>query len=148
MSDIFAKSKIETAINPPVTEPDHPRGLESARQIADAIKHALKAAAEAERERLSGRVENATALAAVSLGNGNDEYLEREMLDMLHLNRFDAEIRDGNKQLIWIERSIAHYTLLKERCWPDLPSSARRMATCCCKGRAIFAGCAYRISPT
>jgi hypothetical protein len=112
MFDIFAKSKIETAVNLPVTEPDHSPGLENAWRIADAIEHALRTA-EAERERLAGRVENATAWAAVSLGNGNDEYLEREMLDTLHLNRFDTEIRDGNKQVIWLERSITQYRLLK-----------------------------------
>jgi hypothetical protein len=112
MFDIFTKSKIEPAIKGPVSEFDRLASLENAWRIAHAIDDAL-GYAEAERERLAGRVENATAWAAVSLGNGNDEYLEREMLDTLHLNRFDTEIRDGNKQVMWIERSIAHYTLLK-----------------------------------
>jgi hypothetical protein len=125
MFDIFTKSKIEPAIATPVSEPDQPRGMEGAWRIAHAIDHALRAA-EAERERLAGQVEDATAWAAVSLGNGNDEYLERELLDTLHLNRFDSEIRDGNKQVIRLERSIAHYKQLKATLLAQFPELARK----------------------
>ncbi len=60
------------------------------RRIADAIGDALKSD-EAEERALTSRIANATAAAAVSVGNGSDEYLEREPLDTFHLNLFDSE---------------------------------------------------------
>jgi hypothetical protein len=110
--DIFHKSKIEPTIEPPVSERVHAPGLEGALRIAHAINDALKDA-DAKREVLAKEIEDATAWAAVTLGNGNDEYLEREMLDTLHLNRFDAQIREGTRHVVRLERSIAHYKLLK-----------------------------------
>lgn len=125
MFDIFTKSMVETAVKPQVAKSNWPPGLEGAWRIAHAIDRALSAA-EAERHRLAGRVEDATAWAAVSLGNGNDEYLEREMLDTLHLNRFDTQIRDGNKEVIRLERSIAHYKLLKATLLAGFPELSKK----------------------
>jgi hypothetical protein len=127
MFDIFTKSKIEPAIKTPVPEFDQPPGLEGAWRIAHAIDQALEAA-ELEREILAGRVENATAWAAVSLGNGNDEYLEREQLDTLHLNRFDTQIRDGNRLVVRLERNIAHYKRLKATLLAGFPELSRKDA--------------------
>lgn len=112
MLDKFTKSKIEPPLKAQAPGPDPLPGLEDAWRIAHAIDNALKAA-EVEKKALSNRVEDATAWAAVSLGNGNDEYLEREKLDTLHLNRFDAQIRDGQKYVVRLDRNIGSLKLLR-----------------------------------
>jgi hypothetical protein len=47
------------------------------------------------------------------LGDGNEEYLERENLDTIHLNLFDDEIRDRNEHLVHVDRNIEQYKFLK-----------------------------------
>src|SRR5436190_24051945 len=66
--------------------------------IATAIEAALQAA-EKEQAGLSRRVDDVLARAAVTLGNGTDEYLEREALDNHHQDLFDAEILNGQRRL-------------------------------------------------
>ncbi len=112
MLDMFTKSKVEPDLKRHTPQLDQPHGLEDAWRIAHAIDSALKVA-ESEREALTGRIEDATAWAAVSLGNGNDEYLERESLDTLHLDRFDAQIRNGNKYVVRLDRNIEHFKSLR-----------------------------------
>jgi hypothetical protein len=129
MFDIFTKSKVEPTKNASATLMDRSIALEDAWRIAHAIDRALKTA-ETERKELASRIEDAAAWAAVSVGNGNDEYLERELLDTVHLNHFDDEIRGGNKQASRLDQNIACYKLLKttilagfpELCKNELPS--------------------------
>src|ERR1700759_5263502 len=59
--------------------------------ILTAIEDALNAA-EMEPRGLCRRGEEVLARAAVTLGNGTDEYLEREALDSHHQDLFGAEI--------------------------------------------------------
>jgi hypothetical protein len=80
--------------------------------IMVAIEDALHAA-EREQSGLNRRVEDVLARAAVTLGNGNDEYLEREALDSHHQDLFDKEIQNGQRRLKELGSSIAHYKLLK-----------------------------------
>lgn len=127
MLDIFTKPRIEPARKTLKPQLNHPPGLESAWRIAHAIDDALKAA-ETESRALASRVEDATAWAAVSLGNGNDEYLEREQLDTLHLNRFDAAIREGNKYVVRLDQNIGHFRLLKVALLMAFPEIARSSA--------------------
>lgn len=110
---MFTKSRIEPPAKTRAPRLDQPPGLEDAWRIAHAINDALKVA-EAERKALIGQVKDATAWAAVTLGNGNEEYLERESLDTIHLDRFDAQIRDGHKYVIRLDQNIQHFMSLKD----------------------------------
>ena len=113
MFDIFSKSKVGQADKYGYCpKRDRAGGMDDAWRISHAIDRALRTA-ESEKNDLADRIENATAWAAVSLGNGNDEYLERETLDTQHLNLFDNEIRLGTKRTSRLDQDIACYRLLK-----------------------------------
>ncbi|MCG2643777.1 MULTISPECIES: hypothetical protein [Bradyrhizobium] len=80
--------------------------------IMTAIDGALQAA-ETEQAGLSSRVEDALARAAVTFGNGDDEYLEREALDNHHQDLFAAEISNGQRRLKELAASVAHLKFVK-----------------------------------
>jgi hypothetical protein len=80
--------------------------------ILAAIENALHAA-EQEQSGLSGRVEDVLARAAVTLGNGTDEYLEREALDSHHQDLFSTEISNGQRRLKELATTITHFKFLK-----------------------------------
>jgi hypothetical protein len=80
--------------------------------IMDAIETALDAA-EREQSGLNRRVEDVLARAAVTFGNGDDEYLERDALDNHHQDLFDKEIQNGQRRLKDLNSSIAHFKFLK-----------------------------------
>jgi hypothetical protein len=80
--------------------------------ILQAVENALD---EAQREQsgLSRRVEDVLARAAVTLGNGTDEYLEREALDSHHQDLFSSEISNGQRRLRELADTISHFKFLK-----------------------------------
>lgn len=80
--------------------------------IMVAIEDALHAA-EREQSGLNHRVEDVLARAAVTIGNGDDEYLDREALDNHHQDLFDKEILNGQRRLKELSASIAHFKFLK-----------------------------------
>jgi hypothetical protein len=80
--------------------------------ILEGIENALHAA-EREQSGLSRRVEDVLARAAVTLGNGTDEYLEREPLDSHHQDLFGSEISNGQRRLKELATSITHFKFLK-----------------------------------
>ncbi|NEU98350.1 hypothetical protein [Bradyrhizobium uaiense] len=80
--------------------------------IMAAIEAALQAA-ESEQSGLGRRVDDVLARAAVTLGNGTDEYLEREALDNHHQDLFDAEISNGQRRLKELATEIAHFKFMK-----------------------------------
>ena len=80
--------------------------------IMAAIEAALQAA-ESEQSGLGRRVDDVLARAAVTLGNGIDEYLEREALDNYHQDLFDAEISNGQRRLKELATEIAHFKFMK-----------------------------------
>jgi HD superfamily phosphodiesterase len=80
--------------------------------IVAAIDAALEAA-ESEQAGLSRRVEDVLARAAVTLGNGTDEYLEREALDNYHHDLFDKEILNGQRRLKELATEISHFKFMK-----------------------------------
>ena len=82
------------------------------RSIVAAIEDALRAA-ESEQAGLSRRVEDVLARAAVTFGNGTDEYLEREPLNNHHQDLFGAEISNGQRRLKELSASIAHFKFMK-----------------------------------
>jgi hypothetical protein len=80
--------------------------------ILEAIENALSAA-EQERSGLTRRVEDALARAAVTIGNGTDEYLERDALDSHHQDLFSTEISNGQRRLEELATEITHFKFLK-----------------------------------
>jgi hypothetical protein len=80
--------------------------------ILEAIEHALHGA-EQEQSGLNRRVEDMLARAAVTLGNGTDEYLEREALDSHHQDLFGTEIANGQRRLKELATAITHFKFLK-----------------------------------
>lgn len=70
-------------------------------------------AAEAEQSGLSRRVDDFLARAAVTFGNGTDEYLTREPLDSLHQDLFDNEISAGQRRLQELVIAISHFKFLR-----------------------------------
>jgi hypothetical protein len=80
--------------------------------IISAIEAALNAA-ENEHSGLKRRVEDVLARAAVTVGNGTDEYLEREPLDSHHQDLFGTEISNGQRRLKELATEITHFKLLK-----------------------------------
>ena len=80
--------------------------------ILASIEAALHAA-ENEQAGLSLRVDDVLARAAVTIGNGTDEYLEREALDIYHQDLFTAEIANGQRRLKELAETIAHFKSMK-----------------------------------
>jgi hypothetical protein len=80
--------------------------------ILEAIENALHAA-EQEQAGLNRRVEDVLARAAVTFGNGTDEYLEREALDNHHQDLFSAEISNGQRRIKELATEITHFKFLK-----------------------------------
>lgn len=102
----------ETAFRARSLERDTQTDLVRIEAIMAAIEDALDAA-EREQAGLSRRVEDVLARAAVTFGNGDDEYLEREPLDNHHQDLFDSEMLNGHRRLKELSASIAHFKFLK-----------------------------------
>jgi hypothetical protein len=97
------------------------------RSILEAIENAALHAAEQEQLGLNRRVEDVRARAAVTLGNGTDEYLEREALDSHHQDLFSTEISNGQRRLKELATTITHFKFLKAAMlsrFPDYRPSA------------------------
>jgi hypothetical protein len=93
--------------------------------VAVAIENAI-ASAEAERLGLDKRISDVLARAALTLGNGTDEYLERELIDSELQDAFDVEIKNGQRRLAELESQIGHLRFLKTAIitrFPDLKST-------------------------
>lgn len=80
--------------------------------VLGALDVALRAA-EQEQSGLSRRVDDVLARAAVTFGNGSDEYLERDPLDSHHQTLFSHEIANGQRRLEELVTTIAHFRFLK-----------------------------------
>ncbi len=110
------------------------RDAETDRERLDAVMGALDQAlsnAEAEQAGLTKRVDDVLARAAVTIGNGDDEYLTRESLDSHHLDLFETEIQNGQRRLRELKGSIAQFKAVKETFlakFPDYNVSLSRRA--------------------
>ncbi len=82
------------------------------KSILGAVQDALLSA-EREQTGLNRRVEDVLARAAVTIGNGADEYLEREPLDSHHQDLLGTEIANGQRRLKELATSIKHFKFLK-----------------------------------
>jgi len=106
------------------TETDQTR-LQS---VARAIEQALKSA-EAEHSGLKARIDDVLARAAITLGNGTDEYLTREPADIDLQNQFDRQIANGQLRLENLAQQIQAFAFLKvalQTRFPDFKSGSRQ----------------------
>jgi hypothetical protein len=108
------------------------RDAETDRERLDYVLSALDSAlsnAEAEQAGLTRRVDDVLARAAVTFGNGDDEYLTREKLDSDHLDLFETEISNGQRRLRDLAVSISHFKFLRTAMlsrFPDYKAPASR----------------------
>jgi len=96
--------------------------------ILRAIDDALTGA-EKEHAGLTRRVDDVLSRAAVTFGNGNDEYLTREQIDSDHLDLFENDISNGQRRLRELTDSIAHYKFLKAALLSRFPEHGSRRST-------------------
>lgn len=89
-------------------ETDHRRVA----SVMGALEVAIREAKD-EQSGLKHRVDDALARAAVTLGNGSDEYLEREPLDNRHQSLFSSQISNGERRLSELNGIISHLQFLK-----------------------------------
>ena len=80
--------------------------------IVTAIDNALQAAQD-EQSGLSRRVEDVLARASVTIGNGTDEYLDRDERDSHHQDLLGTEIMNGQRRLRELTSEIAHFKFMK-----------------------------------
>jgi hypothetical protein len=90
------------------SETDYSRVESVIRPIEEVMK-----AAEIEHAGLSMRMQDVLARAAISLGNGTDEYLYREPTDTYFQNLFDREILNGQRRLEELSHQIKNIKFLK-----------------------------------
>jgi hypothetical protein len=82
-------------------------------------------AAEQEQSGLSRRVEDVLARAAVTIGDGTDEYLERHALDNHHQDLFSIEISSGERRLRELATAITQFKFLKVAVLSRFPDFVR-----------------------
>ena len=80
--------------------------------VMTAIATALQSA-QSEHSGLNQRVEDVLARAAVTFGNGTDEYLERDPVDCHHQDLFTIEISNGQRRLQELTSTIGHLKFLR-----------------------------------
>jgi len=80
--------------------------------IAQSIEGAISAA-EAEWAGLNARINDVLARAAVTSGNGDDDYLTRDAVEKHHQQLFDAEIVNGQQRLATLAENIKHFKFLR-----------------------------------
>ena len=67
------------------------------------------------------------------MGNGADEYLERDALDSHHQDLFSTEISNGQRRLQQLETEITHFKFLRAAALsrfsdPGMRSQVRRVS--------------------
>jgi hypothetical protein len=97
----WANSVFKTRSTDRDSETDYSRIEPVFRSIVQALK-----AAEAEHFGLDNRMQDVLARASISLGNGSDEYLDRDPADTHLLNLFDGEILSGQRRLGELSQQI------------------------------------------
>jgi hypothetical protein len=112
MFQLFLRARIQNYFKARSNDRDAATDHSRLSAIAEALESAI-VTAEAERAGLDRRIEDVLARAAVTFGNGTDEYLERESLDSHHQDLFGIEIKNGQRRLADLASQITHLKFLK-----------------------------------
>jgi hypothetical protein len=81
-------------------------------QVIEAVERALNAS-KSERDGVGRRVSKALSGAAMFVGNGTDEYVEREIADTNLLREYEREIANGRRRLDHFDYAIGQFERLK-----------------------------------
>lgn len=111
---------------------DRDRQTDAARvaKVMEAIDEALSSS-QAERGGLDRRLNDVLARAAISGGNGDDEYLTRDTAAIDRLKAFDVEIKGAQQRLASLDHNIAQFEALKRDVasrfpeWSAMPKDSR-----------------------
>jgi hypothetical protein len=98
------------------TKTDYLRFEPVVRSIGQAFK-----SAQAEYFGLDNRMQEVLARASISLGNGSDEYFDREPADTHLLNLFDEEIFRGQRRLEELSQQIKKLKALEATLMAGFP---------------------------
>jgi hypothetical protein len=112
MFDFFLQTRLNSFFKARSANRDAETDYSRAELVFQSIEEALKAA-EVEHSGLNTRVEDVLARAAISLGNGTDEYLTRESVDTDIQNQFDREIANGQHRLEQLSHQIKAFKFLR-----------------------------------
>src|ERR1700728_4570821 len=104
----WANSVFKTRSTDRDSETDYSRIEPVFRSIVQALK-----AAEAEHSGLDNRMQDVLARASIALGNGGDEYLDRDPADTHRLNLFDGEISRGQRRLGELSQQVKNLKALE-----------------------------------
>jgi hypothetical protein len=83
----------------------------------DYLLHAV----ETEKLSLSRQVDDARSRAAVTMGDGTDEYLDREPLSNQHQILLNAELSSGERRLKQLTTEITHFEFIKAAVLSQFP---------------------------
>lgn len=81
-------------------------------QVIEAIEQALSAS-KSERDSLGRRVSDALCGVSMLVGNGTDQYVEREIADTSRLREYEAKIANGRRRLDHLDYTIGQFEWLK-----------------------------------
>jgi predicted nucleic acid-binding Zn-ribbon protein len=104
-------------------ERDRQSDVANIARVAEAIDQALRSS-RSERVGLDRRLADVTTRAAISAGNGTDEYLTRDEVATERLNAFDAEIRSAQRRLAQLDHNISQFEALKEEFLARFPDGS------------------------
>jgi len=80
--------------------------------VAEAIDNALSAL-QAEQAGLFKRVEDAVAMASLTVGNESDEYISRESEKTVALRGYEDEMKRGRNRLAALEQHLLNLRFLR-----------------------------------
>jgi hypothetical protein len=112
MLNLFFRTRENTLFRARSASRDTEADYSRVKSVFQSIEEALKIA-EAEHSGLNTRLQDVLARAAISLGNGTDEYLTRESADTDVQNQFDAEITSGQRRLEQLSNQIKAFRFLR-----------------------------------
>lgn len=112
MFQLFLRARADQFFKARSADRDAEADRSRVESIARVIEHSLLAA-QAEKAGLIRRLDDISARAAVSVGNGTDEYLTREALDNRLLGQLETEILNGQRRLEQLAHNITHFKFLR-----------------------------------
>lgn len=102
------------------SERDRQSDASNIARVAEAIDQAL-GNSRSERVGLHKRLTDVTTRAAISAGNGADEYLTREAAVTDRLNSFDAEMRSAQSRIARLDHNISQFEALRDELLARFP---------------------------
>ena len=110
--DFFARTKARPFFNVRSANRDAESDYARVDLVSRSIAWSLRAA-QAEREDLIRKLDDATTRALAPLGNGTDEYLTRDGPDNRRLRQLEQDMQQAERRLEQLAHDIAHFEFLR-----------------------------------